>query len=242
MCGRFTIVKKVAEIEERFSVKIQGGLFDEIYNAAPGQKLPVIAGDDKSTVQFFKWGLVPFWAKDAAIGNKMINARAETILEKPSFRNIFSRKRCLVIADGFYEWKLAAGRKQPYRIMLKSGELFAFAGLWDEWKNKDNENLFSFTIITTAANEMMRDIHERMPVILNREMENLWLAAETSKDELYAMLKPYNAQQMMAYPVSTAVNNTRINTPELIHSLQYTANGYNLSFPGRQISCSNKLS
>ena len=151
--------------------------------------------------------MIPSWAKEESIGNRMINARAETVAEKPSFRNSFKRRRCLVPADGFYEWKkpTGGGRKIPMRIVLKDKEPFAFAGLWDTWVNPEGEEVESFTIITTQANELLRRIHDRMPVILAEEQEATWLDQDADAQELLSMLKPFPGE-MEAYPVSTLVN------------------------------------
>ena len=164
-----------------------------------------------------KWGLIPFWAKDLSIGNRMINARAETVAENRVFRQAFEKRRCLVIADGFYEWMRVGKGKLPMRIILKSGEPFGLAGLWETWKSPKGESVQSCTIITTTPNEVMAPIHNRMPVILTREAEGIWLDPEQSdKNILQELLAPYEAEAMEAYEVSPLVNSPHNDTPDLI--------------------------
>jgi putative SOS response-associated peptidase YedK len=187
------------------------------YNIAPTQLLPVVANGDVNRFEIMRWGLVPSWAKDLSVGNRMINARAETIAEKPAFRPALRRRRCLVPVDGFYEWKRSVDEhgvetKQPMYIRMKGGGTFAFAGLWEEW-GPDGEVL-SFTIITTGPNELMRGIHDRMPVIVPRERYGDWLRPGGSRDEVKAeavtgLLVPYPAEKMDAWPVGRGVNNPR---------------------------------
>jgi putative SOS response-associated peptidase YedK len=220
MCGRYTVVKKAQNIEQRFGATIEKDTFGQNFNAAPTQVLPVISNAVPETVSFFKWGLIPFWAKDASIGNKMINARAETLNEKPAFRKNLQQKRCLVIADGFYEWKKEGKTKQPFRITLKDNGLFAFAGLWDEWRDDKGNKVQSFTIITTDPNELMAPIHNRMPVILPANVEKDWLRADLKPAEALELLLPYNAADMEAYPVSTLVNSPSNNIAEVIELLE----------------------
>ena len=168
-----------------------------------------------------RWGLVPFWAKEASIGYKMINAKGETITEKPSFRKPFKEKRCLVLGDGFYEWnKPDKKNKIPFRFVLKSRDPFAFAGLWDAWKTPEGEMLLSFTIITTTANELMEPIHDRMPVILHEKDEGMWLDPQLNDSEkLSTLLKPYPSNEMGAYKVSTIVNSPKNDTPKCIEPI-----------------------
>ena len=165
----------------------------------------------------FRWGLIPFWAKDPSIGHKMINARAETVDEKPSFEHSLQRERCLVIADGFYEWKKEGSTKQPYRITLKNKELFGFAGLWDTWNSTTGDIIDSCSIITTTPNDLMASIHDRMPVILSQDSERVWLD-QTIVDSCFlkSLLVPYPANLMMAYEVSTLVNSPKNNEPECL--------------------------
>ena len=174
----------------------------------------------ENSVEFFQWGLIPSWAKDPKIGNRMINARAETLAEKPSFRTPYKRRRCLILSDGFYEWKSEAGSKSktPFYVQLKSEKPFAFAGLWEAWYPRpDDDPLLSCTIITTSPNPLMETIHRRMPVILEPDTYNLWLdPSEQSPKQLDGLLKPYPAEEMMAYPVSRLVNRPSNDSPDCI--------------------------
>lgn len=210
MCGRFTLID-IEDIRERF--KTEPINLKPNYNVAPTQDVPVIINDQLS---MFRWGLIPFWAKDSTIGNKMINARAETVDEKPSFNHSLQRKRCLIVADGFYEWKKEGSTKRPHRITLKSKELFGFAGLWDTWKSPTGD-INSCTIITTTPNDLMAGIHNRMPVILSRDAEQIWLDQSVVESGfLKSLLVPYSAELMMAYEVSTLVNSVKNNGPECL--------------------------
>jgi putative SOS response-associated peptidase YedK len=230
MCGRFTLA---ADPEDLMETLPGFELPEELpprYNIAPSQPVAVVANNGQNKVEFFRWGLIPSWAKDARIGDRMINARAETLAEKPSFRVPYRRRRCLVLADGFYEWRKdntlslskGAGRraKTPMYLQLESGEPFAFAGLWEAWRAPDDQTILSCTIITTTPNDLVAEIHNRMPVILAPEAYDLWLdPAEQSPDLLAVWLKPYPASQMTAYPVSTLVNNPSNDSPACIVSL-----------------------
>ncbi len=169
-------------------------------------------------MSFFKWGLIPFWAKDKSIGNKLINARAETIAEKPSFKNSLKQKRCLVLSDGFYEWRKLGKEKVPYRITLSDDSPFAMAGIWDVWKNSEGETIKSFSIITTEANELMQDIHHRMPVILNPEDERKWISKIAVNDAL-KLLNPYPSELMKYFEVSKLVNSPNNDSPEIMISV-----------------------
>ncbi len=218
MCGRFSLTKEELEIEKRFNAKFYSNDLVKRYNVAPSQLALVMTDEKPHELQHYKWGLIPSWAKEASIGYKMINAKSETIFEKPSFRNLIKNKRCLVIADGFYEWKpLTKKQKQPYRIGLKGDDLFAFAGLWDSWTDKGTgEIINSFTIITTNANDLVSPIHDRMPVILEREDEKKWIGHNISHDEIIKMLTSYPKEKMKAYPVSDKVNSPRNDSDEMI--------------------------
>ena len=214
MCGRYSFYVEDKLIRERFGVTVQTAIYKARYNCAPSQELAVISNDQPGELRFFKWGLIPFWAKDPAIGNRMINAKAETLSEKSSFRNAFRTKRCLVPSDGFFEWKKDRD-KTPYRITLNDGSPFAMAGLWDRWVSADGEIIHSFTIITTSPNELMATIHDRMPVILSPKDEKTWLSPEPEA-VLNALLKPYPAKEMKAFPVSSLVNNPRNDSAEIL--------------------------
>ena len=216
MCGRYTIIAKAEEIEKRFNVEVPES-FTPSYNAAPTHILPVITNKNPDGVSLFQWGLIPGWAKDKRIGSKLINARAETITEKASFKNAFKQKRCLVIADGFYEWKRSSKKiKIPHRILLDTKELFAFAGLWEEFRDENQHVVHTFTIITTKANSAISKIHERMPVILEPGTEQKWLSSTISAGEQLELLKPYDEQRMDFYTVSPLVNSVSNNNSQLI--------------------------
>ena len=220
MCGRITLTTDRDDLQSRFGYTDDSRvLFKPRYNIAPSQDSPVVTvKDDNRVLIMMRWGLVPFWAKEASIGYKMINAKAETVHEKPSFRKSFKEKRCLVLADGFYEWtKTDKKNKVPFRFVLKTKEPFAFAGLWDAWKTPEGELLLSFTIITTTANELMEPIHDRMPVILHEKDEALWLDPEfKDTNNLTALLKPFPSDKMEAYRVSTIVNFPKNDSPDCI--------------------------
>ncbi len=209
MCGRFTLTVSPEQLAETFAwLNIPPGIAPR-YNVAPSQPVAVVPNDGQNRLDFFTWGLVPSWAKDPAMGSRMINARAETLAEKPAFRAAFRRRRCLILADGFYEWRQEPGRKTktPMYIHLKSGRPFAFAGLWESWNSPDGSNILSCTIITTAPNALMETIHNRMPVILPEATYPLWLATgDQDTAKLHNLLLPYPADEMHAYPVSTLVN------------------------------------
>ena len=190
--------------------------FQPSYNIAPTQNVPVILQlDGVARAELFRWGLVPFWARDMAIGNQMINARAETITEKPAFKELVRDRRCAVLADGFYEWRKDGKGKTPMLFKLKTGEPFTFAGLWDSWKKPDGAMLQTFTIITTEPNELLRPIHNRMPVMLTDDDAKVWISADGGElSHLLALLKPLPAELMDAYDVSPLVNNPRNNLPD----------------------------
>ena len=220
MCGRFVRKSAKEELRKRFGFDnpLGGVLLEPRYNIAPSQEHPVlIVNQDRRMLRMMKWGLVPHWAKDPKIGYKMINARSEGIEEKPSFRGPLKKGRCLVIADGFYEWQKPGKKtKIPYYFRLKSNEPFAFAGLWDLWE-KGDEPLWTFTIITTSPNELMEPIHSRMPVILRESDEARWLDPEiTDSKSVLTLLKPYPAQEMECYKVSTIVNSPKNDAPECL--------------------------
>jgi putative SOS response-associated peptidase YedK len=209
MCGRFTLTVDPDQLRQAFPWLAVPQGTPQRYNIAPSQPVAVVPNDGKNQMDFFVWGLVPSWAKDPQIGDRMINARAETLSEKPAYKAAFRRRRCLVLADGFYEWKQVPGRKSkiPMYIRLASQKPFAFAGLWESWHAPDGSLLLSCTIITTQPNAMMQDIHNRMPVILPEAAYPLWLdSGEPASSQLQALLQPYPAEEMVAYPVSTLVN------------------------------------
>jgi len=219
MCGRFTLTADLKTIVERFSAPVGGRLVKSVrrYNIAPTQDVIVVGDDGQRYTTTMRWGLIPAWAKDPSIGNRIINARAETLTEKPSFRTALQKRRCLVVADGFYEWRKEGTVKQPVRILLQSKQPFGFAGLWDSWKSPEGEEIRSCTIITTESNELLRPIHDRMPVILPTEDEAVWLDPKiTDPQMLQQLLKPYASDLMEFYPVSRMVNSPAHDTADCI--------------------------
>ncbi|MFP4471070.1 MAG: SOS response-associated peptidase [Bacteroidales bacterium] len=217
MCGRYSFAPELKIVNEHYDVSAGPQEVAPNYNCAPTQMLPVIANATPGELCRYRWGLIPFWAKDPSIGNRLINARGETVASKPAFKNAFKGRRCLVPADAFYEWlKPAEGKlKIPFRIVLKDQQVFSMAGIWEEWKDPDGLPVRSFSIITTTPNELMAEIHDRMPVILPAESEEAWLHS-TDETELQDMLKPYPAGLMEAYRISSKVNSPRNNSPEII--------------------------
>jgi putative SOS response-associated peptidase YedK len=223
MCGRFTLTVDPSELREAFGNYNFPQKFMPRYNIAPTQPILVIPNDSKNEATFFIWGLVPSWAKDMSIGSRLINARAETLAEKPSFRGSLKYKRCLIPADGFYEWQTQPGTKTkvPYFIRMKNRQPFAFAGLWDEWQSPDGGTVRSATIITTEPNSLMAKLHNRMPVILDPDQYEEWLdPSPRSADRLLPLLGPHAAEQMTAFPVSTQVNSPENDLPALIQPMQ----------------------
>ncbi len=220
MCGRFTLTVDPAELQDLFSLSEPApAALTRRYNIAPTQPVAVIPNQEPRKLELFQWGLIPAWAKDPKIGNSLINARAETVAEKPAFRAAFRRRRCLVLADGFYEWKKTGKAKTPMYIQMKDGAPFAFAGLWEVWSAPDGSTLRTCTLITTTANELVQGIHDRMPVILPPEAFGIWLTpGELAASEGFALLKPFAADAMTARPVSTLVNDPRREGPELLKS------------------------
>ncbi|KUO78275.1 MAG: hypothetical protein APF81_25340 [Desulfosporosinus sp. BRH_c37] len=215
MCGRYLFAEPNIE---RFGLGQLEFEFGPRYNISPSQAVPVVIHQDGcNRLLMLRWGLIPYWAKDMSIGNKLINARAETLEEKPSFRNSLAQKRCLVLADGFYEWKSEGRVKKPYRITLQDGGTFAFAGLWDSWMSPIGQRINSCTIITTTPNKLIESIHNRMPVILPQDMESVWLDQNvTWSSEVHSLLTPFPAERMVAYEVSKLVNSSRNDFPECI--------------------------
>ncbi len=209
MCGRFTLTVDPADLQKHFNDFSFPEKYAPRYNVAPSQAILAIPNDGRNAADFFLWGLIPSWAKDPSIGNRMINARGETLAEKPSYRGVYKYKRCLIPADGFYEWKAQAGTKTkvPYFIHLKNGQPFAFAGLWDEWHAADGAPIRTCTIVTTSPNTLMAPIHDRMPVILQPADYEEWLdPAPRTPDSLQHLIAAFPPESMEAYPVSALVN------------------------------------
>jgi putative SOS response-associated peptidase YedK len=214
MCGRFVGYRNIDELKEIFPIDRSACEVTANYNVAPSQEILAIYNHQgQNWLEKFHWGLVPFWAKDPSIGNRMINARAETVAEKPSFKSAFKKRRCLIIADGFYEWKGSKGQKQPMLITLPDKKPFAFAGLWESWGEKNQESAYkSCAIVTTEACEAIRDIHHRMPVILKPQVYEPWLDPQNQDvDALKQILQKELLTDLVSYPVSKQVNSTRNN-------------------------------
>ena len=222
MCGRYTLTTPVEKLAKFFGLPEDPDLGPR-YNIAPTQPVAtvlVLTGERR--FRLMRWGLVPHWAKDLSIGSRMINARAETVAEKPAFRSAFHDRRCLIMADGFYEWKHDGGAKHPYYIVRKDRSPFAFAGLWERWGPPEGGELVeSCTIITTQANELVAEFHGRMPVILDPVDFDLWLATGvTDPQSLLGLLKPYPAEKMEAFPVSSVVNSPGHETDECVQPIE----------------------
>jgi putative SOS response-associated peptidase YedK len=222
VCGRFSQAQ-IAELDREIFRLLSLPPLPVRYNVAPTQDAAAVRESAKTGRRILgglRWGLIPSWAKDPAIGSRMINARAETVATKPSFEAAFRHRRCLIPADGFYEWKKAGSRKQPYYIGRGDGEVFAFAGLWERWSDEGHEPIETFAIITTRPNEILEPIHDRMPVILPVEHYDEWLDPDNRNTEtLRALLEPFPAAEMSARPVTTYVNSPHNEGPECVHPL-----------------------
>jgi putative SOS response-associated peptidase YedK len=225
MCGRYTLRVSPAELAEIFGV-LNSIEWSPRYNIAPTQTVAAVRSNEQATgreLVLLKWGLIPSWAKDAKIGNSLINARADTVATKPSFRSAFKRKRCLIPVDGFYEWKAIPGQKtkQPYLIGVRDVPIFAFAGMWEHWTDPDGKRLDSCTIITTDANELMQQVHNRMPVILDPADYGRWLDPDQQDAQaLTSLLKQFPAERMQLTPVSTLVNSPRNESPKCVEPME----------------------
>jgi len=220
MCGRFAIAITVG-FHDRFGVQDTGIPVIPRYNIAPTQEVPIVVSESPRTIVSMRWGLVPRWAKDPKIGSRMINARAETLEERPAFRDALASRRCLVPATGFFEWKKVGSRRIPYYVRLKGHPLFAFAGLYDRWRDPAGEDIATFTIITTRPNAAVSPLHDRMPAVLLREYEERWVASGAlSPEEREGMLEPVDAHLMEAYPVGPQVSNPNIESEDIIRPVQ----------------------
>ncbi len=223
MCGRYTLTVEMDELAERFGCLTVVPDLKPRYNVAPTQLMPIVAAPGgQRHLQMMQWGLVPFWAKDKSIGNKLINARVETLEQKPAFKNSLLQRRCIVPADGYYEWQKTSQGKQAMRIIRPAPNLFGFAGLWEQWRQTDGELLFSYTILTTSPIPSLAHIHDRMPLILDPDQEDYWLHGlrGTSSAEVgsfLSRLKP--PEQMSAYPVSNRVNSPKNDDLECIQPI-----------------------
>jgi putative SOS response-associated peptidase YedK len=224
MCGRSSLTKNEKELEKRFNATFYSedlARYNPLpnYNVAPTHMMPVITNQDPSHINIYKWGLIPFWAKDQKIGSSMINARIETIKEKSTYKSTLQKRRCLVPLDGFYEWKTEGKNKYPFRIQTTDQEIFSCAGMWESWKDPNGLVIHSFTIITLPANDFMSNIHDRMPAILLPEIENLWIESEISISNVDDILIPYPSDKMKMYPVSQNINNVRNQDISLINPI-----------------------
>jgi putative SOS response-associated peptidase YedK len=219
VCGRFTLTIDPIDLQDAFPAFIFPNQVTPRYNIAPTQPILSLPNDGTNRTDFFVWGLIPSWAKDPTIGSRLINARAETISEKPSFRSAYKYHRCLIFADGFFEWQARPGNpaKLPHLIRLKSGRPFVFAGLWEHWQSPDGSEVKSATIITTTSNELMAPIHNRMPVILPAHAYARWLdPLPHAPMDLKDLLVPYPAEEMQVWPVSQLVNSPANDRPEVL--------------------------
>ena len=219
MCGRFVLVALAEQMNQIFDLQHMPDPLPQRFNIAPSQQIAVITNERPGELAWHKWGLVPAWAKDMKIGNRMINARSGTAAEKPSFRSAFRRRRCLIPASGFFEWQRTGARRQPMYISLRVQPLFAFAGLWEQWVNPGGDTLLSATILTTEANEFVAPVHQRMPVILAPDDHDAWLQP-ADRDSHQRLLQPCAPDIMQAWPVSTFVNRPGNDSPETIEPLE----------------------
>ena len=226
MCGRKTLTKDVESIIQEMGIESwrDSGSYQLSYNISPSQSSPVMIDDMGRHVKMMKWGLIPNWATDASIGSKLINARAETLLEKPSFKNLISNQRCIVFSDGYFEWKRSNSRAIPYYVYNPNNKILPMAGLWDFWKNNSGENIFSYTIITTQANSNLKDIHHRMPVILDLKQIDPWLKVHNiSVADTMSLLVPFQ-NDLHFHQVSTIVNSPRNNRIDCIRPIENSDN------------------
>ena len=216
MCGRYSLSKSKIDLEERFQAEMLAD-FKPRYNIAPTQLVPVITSESPKGFSFFYWGITPDFGQNKPVAQKLINAKAETVHEKISFKSSFEKRRCLIPADGFYEWKkLGKKTKIPHRFTLREDELFSFAGIWEEYESLSGEIQHTFLILTTSPNEVVSEVHDRMPVILSKENEKKWLDKYSSQDELLKMLNPYPSELMVSYTVSPMVNSVQNDSPGII--------------------------
>ena len=221
MCGRYSLTASLQELAQRFEFDGDRDDFAPRYNVSPTQQVLTIIGGDTRRAGFMRWGLIPSWSKDGSSSRPLINARAETVAEKPTFRGSLKNRRCLVPADGFYEWQKVGDIKRPMRIVMRSGEPFAFPGLWSIWTDPEGNRIPSCAIITTAANEVLKPIHHRMPVILAEGAEDIWLdTAIDDSDALTQLLEPYPDDALEVYEVSRLVNSASNDVPEVTTPVQ----------------------
>jgi putative SOS response-associated peptidase YedK len=225
MCGRFRLTRRDREIREHFDIADEYD-WKPRYNIAPTDIVPVVRQDPKKpmrTLSGMRWGLIPYWSKDAKNAARMINARSETVAEMPAYRDSFERRRCLIPADGFYEWKRGGKAKQPFNFSMKDNSIFGLAGIWDRWKNPAGEVIESCSILTTAPNALLADIHDRMPVIMQPDSYDLWLdPGFKNAAELSGLLIPFDPSPMKRYAVSSHVNSVKNDDPECSEAVEST--------------------
>ena len=221
MCGRYTITLDPGDFELELGVGDFPSDFEKRYNVAPTQQVAVVRDPESRKVEWLKWGLIPYWAKDPAIGARMINARSETLLEKPSFRDAFTKRRCLILADGFYEWQKLPGKQPsiPHYFSLKNNKPFFFAGLWDQWQANKSEALTTCTIITVAPNEIVQPIHDRMPVMFDSQNGWRWLNPTSAIGALQGLLIPFPSEEMIEHQVSMRINQPGVESSDLTKRL-----------------------
>lgn len=215
MCGRFVLTSDAQTVQQEFNLDSLPQLAPR-YNIAPSQPVAIITNDAPQKLTIVQWGLIPGWSKDPKIGYKMINARSEGVEEKPSFRTPFKYRRCLIPSSGFYEWVKTDDGKQPYFIRLPEKDVFSFAGLWEIWHNPEGDEIWTCTILTTEANDKISKLHHRMPVILDKDLRDIWLDKSSDTGELKMLLQPYDSDKMDYYPVSKAVNHVNNDDPTLV--------------------------
>ncbi len=220
MCGRFTLALTPEELAEAFDLIDVPDDAGPRYNIAPTQQVAAITSEAPEIAQMLKWGLIPSWAKDPSMGAKLINARAETVASKPSFRSAYERRRCLILADGFYEWKREGTARRPHRIRLGTGAPLTFAGLWESWQSPAGPQVRTCTIITTTANELVEEVHTRMPVIVSPDDRGTWLEEDGGGRESARLLRPYPAEEMVLEPVGTRVNSVHNDDPSCLVPVQ----------------------
>lgn len=216
MCGRYTLATTANALQQSFDLTQVPADFTPRYNIAPSQSIYLIKSDDRTQLQTARWGLIPSWAKDASIANKLINARSETLTEKPSFRNAFKSRRCLIPATGFYEWQKEGKQKKPHYIHMIEHQPFAMAGLWESWQDPSGQAIETCTIITTEPNDIIRPFHHRMAVIIPPDHIDFWLDEDVPTTEFAPLFAPFDHQMMAAYEVSTMVNNVTNDSPQMI--------------------------
>jgi len=225
MCGRASLSKIEKELEERFKATFYREELERYqvlpsYNIAPTHLHPVMINEQPNQLRLFQWGLIPYWAKDASIASKLINARKETILEKPAFRQAIQQRRCLVPFDGFYEWKKEGSHKQAYRISKKDESIFCVAGIWEKWINAQGKTIHTFTLLTQPPNPLLAKIHNRMPAILLPEQEKIWIDLKVNAQEALRLIVPYPDEALKAYPVSNRINKVRENDAALLNEVK----------------------